>query len=156
MRKVLVVLLGVLGALIEPRQQVSLALMLVFSFLVVHLAQLPFEKSMKESSKGHAVLHRMESMSLCVAFVTFWGGLMFYSNESGAVKIAVSIFLIVCNSAFVMWLFVWFLVAYRQDARRKKKARKSLMIVPARPEPAVEDMLLKVSPQDDFKKWDEK
>eukprot|EP00949_MAST-11_sp_MAST-11-sp1_P000435 g435.t1 len=154
MRKVLVVLLGVLGALTEPNQQVFLALMLVFSFLVVHLAQLPFEKSMKESIKGHAVLHKMESMSLCVAFVTFWGGLMFYSNESDAVKVAVSIFLIVCNSAFVMWLFIWFLVAYRQDAKRKKKARKSLMIVPTSPEPAVEDTLLKTPPQR-IKNWGE-
>eukprot|EP00949_MAST-11_sp_MAST-11-sp1_P005218 g5218.t1 len=149
MRKVLVVLLGVLGALVEPQQQVSLALMLVFAFLVLHLAQTPFEMNSEELNSGHAVLHRMESMSLCVAFVTFWGGLMFYSNKSVEVKIGVSMFLIVCNAAFVIWLLIWFLVGYRADAKRRKKARTSVMIAPGRPsQPVVKDSLLKVSPQE--------
>ena len=95
------VLLGGLGSVMELDLKASLTLIFVFSFLVPNLVQLPFGKGTSESEKVSKVLHKMESMSLVVAFVTFWGGLLFLRDASSKRADAEATAAISCNSSTV-------------------------------------------------------
>ena len=107
-RKAAVTLLAVFGTTLKIEMQTYIAILLLFSFLFIHLTFRPYGMDIEH----HRMLHNMESMGLSVCFITMWSGLMFYSYSDSEliqpyvsnILIAVSIFLVIINVGYITWM----------------------------------------------------
>jgi len=77
LRKVATVLISVFGILLGPDLQCFLVLAVVFAALFVHLLSKPFDVN----TPRHRLLHNMEMWSLCICWLTFWAGLIFFLGK---------------------------------------------------------------------------
>jgi CRP-like cAMP-binding protein len=127
LRKVAVVSIGTFGTLLGVVDlQAHLALMTIFVSIIVHLIGKPFDVS-KANTR---LLHNLELAALCICWMTFWGGLLFFlghekkNSVSGDVKILTTVCLVVSNVVFLIGSFCVFFREYLRD-REKKLQRKS-------------------------------
>ena len=127
LRKVAVVSIGTFGTLLGVVDlQAHLALMTIFVSIIVHLIGKPFDVS-KPNAR---LLHNLELAALCICWMTFWGGLLFFlghekeGSVSDDVKILTTVCLVLSNVLFLIGSFLIFAREYIND-RKKMLQRKS-------------------------------
>ena len=129
-RKVTVVLIGTFGTLMGSVDlQAFVALATVFIAIIVHLVGQPFDITKPNGKR----LHQLEFIALCVAWFTFWGGLLFFlgQEKSGSVpswvKITMTILLVSVNSIFFLVSSFLFIREYFRD-RKKAEVKRQLLV----------------------------
>jgi hypothetical protein len=136
-RKVAVVSVGTFGTLLGVVDiQAHLALLAVFCSITAHLIGKPFDVTRANTR----LLHNLELTALCICWLTFWGGLLFFlgHEKKGSVgedvKVLMSVCLVIANVVFLIGAFFVFLKEYMHDRARaqQSKQRKSQLqqIVP--------------------------
>jgi hypothetical protein len=112
MRKICIVAIGTFGILMGRVDiQAFLALGIVFLSIVIHLLGKPFDT---EEEKGN-LLHYLEFLALCVAWSTFYGGLMFYllpGDEYAATRVLMTCIIVSMNLLFVLISVYKFVVEF--------------------------------------------
>jgi hypothetical protein len=126
-RKVAVVSVGTFGTLLGVVDiQAHLALLIVFCSITAHLLGKPFDMTRANTR----LLHNLELAALCICWLTFWGGLLFFlghekkGSVADDVKILMTVCLVLANVIFLIGSFVMFVKEYLSD-RRKKLQRHS-------------------------------
>ena len=106
-RKLAIILVAAFGPVLASRaidstaRQASLAVLLIFFYVVLHLLASPF----KLTSSRHAILDKLELSGLIVCFLTMWSGQVFsWSGIEKSIAILLSVVIICVNCLFVMWL----------------------------------------------------
>ena len=124
MRKVAVVSIGTFGTVMGVVDlQAFLALGIVFISIVTHLAFQPFDVN----TKNGKMLHQLEFIALCVAWFTFWGGLLYFigHEKSGSVHknvlFVTTILLVLANSTFLLYSISSFVREYLKDRKTAEK-----------------------------------
>ena len=134
-RKIGMVLISVFGAMLGPDLQCFLALALVFVSIAMHLSGRPYESDIKR----HRILDRLEVISLCVSWATFWSGLLFYLgkgsrgggsaasstgsariHEDSGLLVVVSLAILGMNAVTLAYATKHFVVEYMEDSRQRK------------------------------------
>ena len=88
-------------AIDSTARQASLAVLLIFFYVVLHLLASPF----KLTSSRHAILDKLELSGLIVCFLTMWSGQVFsWSGIEKSMAIVLSVIIIGVNCLFVVWL----------------------------------------------------
>ena len=134
-RKVAVGSVGTFGTLLGVVDiQAHLALLAVFCSITAHLIGKPFDVTRANTR----LLHNLELTALCICWLTFWGGLLFFlgHEKKGSVgedvKVLMSVCLVIANVVFLIGAFFVFLKEYMNDRAKQSKQRKSQLqqIVP--------------------------
>lgn len=132
-RKVTIVAVGTFGSFLPVIDlQAFAALMIIFVSLVCHLVGKPFDQTEKSMRR----LHNLEFAALTIAFITFWGGLMFHIGDKLAtteakietwerISTVLSIFLVGTNVLFLACSVFYFVHVYSREAKAKRRRRIS-------------------------------
>ena len=124
------VLISVFGSILGPDLQCFLALALVFISIAVHLSGKPYDNNIKR----HRILDKLEIISLCVSWATFWSGLLFYLGEDGRINedspllVIVSVTILGINLITLGYSIFQFGLEYIED-NRIRKSRLSIISV---------------------------
>ena len=128
-RKVSVVAIGTFGTLLGVVDlQAHLALLIVFISIATHLVGKPYDTNNKNSR----LLYDLELCALCICWLTFWGGLLFFlghekkNSVSEDVKVMVTVILMLANISFFVVAFGYFVKEYRKDSKKAKERKSSL------------------------------
>ena len=128
-RKVGVVLISVFGNILGVDLQCFLALALVFISIAAHLGGKPYDSAVKR----HRILDKLEILSLCVSWATFWSGLLFFLGQSNPfikenhyILVIVSLVILGINIVTVMYSVFHFGLEYMED-NRIRKSRASIV-----------------------------
>jgi hypothetical protein len=123
-RKVGVVLISVFGSILGVDLQCFLALALVFISIAAHLGGKPYDSAIKR----HRILDKLEILSLCVSWATFWSGLLFFLGQSNQfikenhfILVIVSLVILGINIMTVVYSVLHFGLEYMEDNRIRKR-----------------------------------
>ena len=75
-RKITIVLLSLLGAVVGVRRQAQLTLLVLLICIILEITAKPY----KETTPRHRILPMLEFSSLCVQWLTMWSGLMIFTS----------------------------------------------------------------------------
>jgi mannose-6-phosphate isomerase-like protein (cupin superfamily) len=127
-RKVAVVSVGTFGTLLGVVDiQAHLALLLVFCSITAHLVGKPFDMTRANTR----LLHNLELAALCICWLTFWGGLLFFLGHekedvvSSNVRVFTTVCLVLLNVVFLIGSFVIFVKEYKRDKKQKLQRRSA-------------------------------
>ncbi len=126
-RKVLIVLIGTFGTILGVDLQSFLALFVIFGSIMIHLVGKPFDTSQPK----FLLLHQLECAALTLAWMTFWGGMIFYlGNEQPdivhhGVLVLMSVAIIMFNVIFLVFASYMFVKEFIKDAKKKAEVRRN-------------------------------
>jgi len=126
-RKAAVSSLAAIGTVGRPDFQTTMAVLVVFVFLVIHLQGKPFGVGKKHQNK----LHKMESVGLYISFFTMWCGLIFFnfsSEKTTGGLVVVSASLVIINVGYLVWMALHFVKEFLSERHRSKKRRNSKIV----------------------------
>lgn len=116
------VLISVYGSFLGPDLQCFMALALVFVSIAAHLGGKPYDNNIKR----HRILDKLEVISLCVSWATFWSGLLFFLGKDGRLEedsvilVFVSIVILGINVITLVYAMYHFGLEYMEDNRIRK------------------------------------
>lgn len=119
-----VVALSVFGKNLGTHRQSQVALLILLLCIVVEILGEPF----RETTSAHSILRKLEVGALLVVWTTMWCGLMIYQSdlESEPVKELMTVFVILANSALMLW-FLSALFRAKMKERSKTQNGRSLI-----------------------------
>jgi CRP-like cAMP-binding protein len=124
-RKICIVMIGTFGILMGRVDiQAFLALGVVFLSIVVHLLGKPFDV---DDPKGR-LLQNLEFLALCVAWSTFYGGLIFYllpGEEYKSARVVMTVAIVASNLIFLTYSIYSFVREFIKDFKHKAERRES-------------------------------
>jgi hypothetical protein len=117
LRKIIIVGLGVFGPSLGPVSQSLVALLVLFTFIVLEILGDPF----KEPTARHKILAKLELSTLMVLFLTMWSGLMIFSSTevNDTVSVEVLTVLVVLMTVVMM---VWLIAQLMRECGHEKAA----------------------------------